>query len=142
MKDRSDNYTILELGSFENLSMKDYNGLGGKYFLASELGLTGCEVSLNRLPAGQGMPFVHAHKQNEELYIITKGMGTFFIDGSEFPVQEGSIIRIAPGGERSWKADDQDLYFVCIQAKEGSLTQATKQDGILLSTKTSWMNQL
>lgn len=141
MENRTDNYSILELGSFENLSKKEAVGRKGKLFLADVLGLTGCEVSLNRLSAGQGVPFVHAHKKNEELYIIIKGTGTFFIDGSEFSVQEGSVIRIAPGGERSWKADDQDLYFICIQAQEGSLTQCSAQDGIRVPTKVSWMNQ-
>ena len=32
------------------------------------LGLTGAEVSVNNLPAGVGVPFVHAHKENEEIY--------------------------------------------------------------------------
>ena len=86
------------------------------------------------------MPFVHAHKKNEELYIVTGGNGTFFVDGIEFPVQEGSLVRVAPSGERACKAGDKDLYFICIQAQEGSLTQATLQDGIRIETKTSWMD--
>lgn len=32
------------------------------------LGLTGCEISINELPAKAAVPFVHAHKQNEEVY--------------------------------------------------------------------------
>ena len=36
--------------------------------LHEALGLTGAEVSINQLPAGAGVPFVHAHKQNEEIY--------------------------------------------------------------------------
>ena len=34
------------------------------------LGLTGAEISINNLPAGVGVPFVHSHKKNEEIYII------------------------------------------------------------------------
>ena len=37
------------------------------------LSLTGAEVSVNHLPAGAGVPFVHAHKQNEEIYGILEG---------------------------------------------------------------------
>jgi mannose-6-phosphate isomerase-like protein (cupin superfamily) len=85
------------------------------------------------------MPFVHAHKENEELYIIVRGRGTFYIDGEEFPVQEGSIIRVDPVGARAWKADDEDLYVICIQAKAGSLNQATLKDGIKLQDSTSWI---
>ena len=35
-----------------------------------KLGLTGAEVSINQLPAGAGVPFVHAHRNNEEIYGI------------------------------------------------------------------------
>ena len=31
------------------------------------LGLTGAEISINNLPAGAGVPFVHSHKKNEEI---------------------------------------------------------------------------
>lgn len=135
------NYSILNAGPFEKLQEKEYHGFSGKLFVGKDLGLTGCEVSLNRLPAGTSMPFAHAHKKNEELYLVLRGSGVFFVDGEEFPVQEGSLVRIAPAGERSWKASDQeDLYFICIQAQEHSLTQATKDDGIRLETKPSWMH--
>lgn len=133
------NYSVEHSGPFETLLNRDFMGFHGKYFIGAELGLTGCEVSLNRLPAGKGMPFVHSHKKNEELYIILRGKGTFYVDGQEFPIQEGSLIRIAPEGERAWKAGDEDLYFICIQAEAGSLSQATLLDGTRLATKASWM---
>lgn len=137
------NYSLVNIGSFESLSKREYIGsagkYNGKYFIRKELGLTGCEVSLNRLPAGKGMPFVHAHKKNEEVYIVLRGKGTFFMDGEEFPIEEGSLIRVAPEGARSWKAGDEDLYFICIQAEAGSLHQATREDGIILENKASWM---
>lgn len=133
------NFTSMDVGPFESLMERDFKGVRGKFFIGGDLGLTGCEVSLNRLPAGKYTPFVHAHKQNEEVYIITGGNGTFFVDGEEFPVQEGSLVRVAPAGERAWKAGDRDLYFICIQVREGSLAQATQADGIRLQTRTSWM---
>ena len=136
------NFSAKHTGPFETLLNRDFMGFHGKYFLGKELGLTGCEVSLNRLPAGKGMPFVHAHKKNEELYIILSGSGTFFVDGEEFPIREGSLIRVAPDGERAWKADEEeDLYFICIQAEAGSLSQATLEDGIRLGTTTSWIQK-
>ena len=135
------NYTAEHVGPFENLLEKDFMGFHGKYFIGANLGLTGCEVSLNRLPAGKAMPFVHSHQKNEELYIILRGSGIFYVDGDEFPVQEGSLIRVAPEGERGWKAGDEDFYFICIQAEAGSLSQATLEDGKRLATKASWMKK-
>ena len=39
----------------------------GRTELHDALGLTGAEVSFNCLPAGAGVPFVHSHKNNEEI---------------------------------------------------------------------------
>lgn len=133
-------FTVEHFGPLYTLSEKNFMGLQGKYFIGKNLGLTGCEVSLNRLPAGKGMPFVHSHQKNEELYIVLRGSGLFFVDGEEFAIGEGSLIRVAPAGERAWRAsDEEDLYFICIQAEVDTLSQATREDGNRLPTKTSWM---
>ena len=49
--------------------------------LHDKLSLTGAEISVNNLPAGAGVPFVHSHKKNEEIYIILSGQGKAIIDG-------------------------------------------------------------
>lgn len=141
MKEQGKNYTAIEAGAFAALNEKDFRGVKGKFFIGGELGMTGCEVSLNKLPAGKGTPYTHAHKKNEEVYIFTGGEGTFYADGHEFPVREGSVVRVATEGARAWKAGDSDLYFICIQAEAGSLTQATLGDGIILEAKASWMKK-
>ena len=38
--------------------------------LHDKLSLTGAEISINTLPAGECVPFIHSHKQNEEVYYI------------------------------------------------------------------------
>ncbi|MBQ1510376.1 MAG: cupin domain-containing protein, partial [Selenomonadaceae bacterium] len=43
--------------------------------LHDQLGLTGAEISINNLPAGAGVPFVHYHKKNEEIYFVISGKG-------------------------------------------------------------------
>lgn len=63
------------------------------------------------------------------------------MDGEEFPVGEGSLVRVAPAGARSWKAGEEDLYFICVQAETGSLSQATLEDGMRLPDQASWMNK-
>ena len=49
--------------------------------LHEKLSLTGAEISLNELPAGANVPFVHSHKENEEIYGILSGNGKAIIDG-------------------------------------------------------------
>ncbi len=132
------NYSVTEVGNFAELADKEINGAKGRIMLGGELGLTGCEVSINSVKAGKFTPFVHAHKQNEELYMVMKGRGMFYVDGEEFAVREGSMIRVAPEGKRAIKADE-DILYICIQAAKGSLKQATMEDGILNEEKASWM---
>lgn len=136
-----DHFRAIHTGPFESLRKRASLNARGKYLFGVDLRLTGCEVSLNRLPAGKWMPFVHAHKQNEEVYIVIRGSGTFHVDGNEFPIGEGSAIRVDPSGERAWKAGDEDLYFICVQAREGSLEQSTLEDGTICESKASWMVQ-
>jgi len=139
MADQKKNYSVFNMGSFADLEKKEINGKKGKVFLGQELGLTGCEASINSTPAGGFTPFVHSHKMNEELYIVIKGSGFFYVDGEEFPIREGSMIRVAPAGERAIKAGDEGLSYACVQVQQGSLKQATKEDGVITETKTSWM---
>ena len=121
------NFSTEELGILANIE--------SKVFLKDQLGLTGCEVSFGAIPVGQEAPFLHAHKENEEIYIFLQGDGIFLIDGKKFPVKEGSVVKVAPAGIRGLKSNSNNLVYVCIQAKEGSLTQATADDGIILEEK-------
>ncbi len=106
------------------------------------LSLTGTEVSINNLPAGVSIPFVHAHTNNEELYIVLSGKGSFFVDGEEFLISEGDCLRVDPKGERCLKAaDDSTLRYLCIQSRAGSLQGYTMSDGIISEEfkKPSWL---
>ena len=58
-------------------------GNEGRVELHDKLALTGAEISVNRLPAGAGVPFVHSHKNNEEIYGILSGKGRAVIDGED-----------------------------------------------------------
>lgn len=132
-------YSLHNYGTWAALGQYKYGPIDGKAFVKAELGTTSCEISLNRMEAGKGMPFLHAHKQNEEVYIVVGGNGLFHLDGQEFPIEEGSVIRVAPSVARGFQAGSEDLCLVCIQAKAGTLEQATKEDGIRLEAKASWM---
>ncbi|MDL2273956.1 cupin domain-containing protein [Oscillospiraceae bacterium OttesenSCG-928-G22] len=130
------NYSKMELGSFgKDLAEK------GRVMAGETLALTGCELSFNATPAGEFTPFVHTHKLNEEVYIILSGSGEFMADDEEFPIREGSVIRVSPDCKRAIKAGDETLVHICVQAQSGSLTQATADDGVLSDAKASWMKK-
>ena len=94
--------------------------------------LTGAEISVNTLPQGGSVPFVHAHKQNEEIYAILQGEGTAVIDGEKVDLKEGDWLRIAPAAKRQFFASaKKPLKYICIQVKENSLEGYTMTDAIV-----------
>jgi mannose-6-phosphate isomerase-like protein (cupin superfamily) len=111
----------------------------GKLFVKEFLGLTGMQISMNKLPAGASVPFYHQHKENEEAYVFLGGQGQMQIDGQTFDVAEGTIVRVSPAGSRTVRNNSTaDLYFMCIQAKDGSLNFETFEDGIRSDARVSW----
>ncbi|MDE6655396.1 MAG: cupin domain-containing protein [Anaeroplasmataceae bacterium] len=104
----------------------------GRVELHERLSLTGAEVSFNQLPAGAGVPFVHAHKQNEEIYIILEGEGTAVIDDQTITLTKGDCLRVSPSSKRQFFAGKENsISFICIQVKENSLNGFTMTDAIV-----------
>lgn len=139
------NFASFDAGSLDDLFQYDLQHprlprkVKGKLFLKEILGLTGMQVSLNRLPAGVAVPFTHKHQQNEELYIFIKGSGQMQVDGEIIEVKEGSAVRVSPEGSRVWRNNSsEDLYYIVIQAKDGSLAQDTFEDGVPSETAPLW----
>lgn len=117
-------------------NMKNYAktnvGNEGRTELHETLALTGAEVSINRLPAGACVPFVHSHKNNEELYGILSGKGRVLIDGESVELTAGDWVRISPAAKRQFfAAQDSEIAFVCIQTKENSLGGFTVDDAVV-----------
>lgn len=108
--------------------------------LHEALGLTGAEVSINTVPPNGGVPFVHVHTNNEELYIVLEGKGELWIDGETLPIQAGDSFRIDPAGKRAIRAAaDSSLKYICIQTKAHSLGGFTMTDAKLVDDKAPWM---
>ncbi len=116
--------------------MANFSKWNGKQDARTELhdvlGLTGAEVSINNLPAGAGVPFVHAHKKNEEIYIILSGKGEAVLDGETVAFEAGDVLRVAPAAKRQFRAAaDSAVSFACIQVKANSLEEYTAADAII-----------
>jgi mannose-6-phosphate isomerase-like protein (cupin superfamily) len=113
----------------------------GKVFLRNVLGSTGLEISLNVLAPGKGMPFLHRHQRNDEVYVVIGGRGQFLVDGECIDVKEGSVLRMSPTAARAWRNhSDQPLYFLCIQYRADSVIEGGTQDGVRVEAKPLWPN--
>lgn len=116
--------------------MKNYNKISitedSRIELHDKLGLTGAEVSINTLPTGANVPFIHSHKNNEEIYAILDGEGLVIIDGEKITIKTGDFLRISPSGKRQFfAAPDKGIKYICIQVKANSLTAYTQSDAII-----------
>ena len=107
-------------------------GNEGRVELHEKLSLTGAEISINQLPAGASVPFVHSHKNNEEIYGILSGKGKVVIDNETIELTAGDWLRISPAAKRQFFASQEsDITYVCIQVKENSLGGFTADDAVL-----------
>ncbi len=138
-------YSSADFGEFVELSQYKFKHplvpreVSGKVFLKEVLNLTSMQVSFGRIRPGVGVPFVHKHKQNEELYIFISGRGQMLVNGEVIDVSEGSAVRIEPSASRTWRnTGDEDLVAIVIQAKDGSLSQDTLEDGEPVAGPIEW----
>ena len=107
-------------------------GNEGRVELHEKLSLTGAEISINQLPAGASVPFVHSHKNNEEIYGILSGKGKAVIDNETIELTSGDWLRISPAAKRQFFASQEsDITYVCIQVMENSLGGLTDDDAVL-----------
>ncbi len=116
--------------------MKNYNKINvteeARTELHDQLKLTGAEISINMLPAGTTIPFVHSHKQNEEIYGVLEGKGSIAIDGEKVELKAGDWLKIAPSAKRQiFVSKDCGMKYICIQVKENSLENFTTTDAIV-----------
>lgn len=124
----------------ENFKKIALDPQAGRTELHDKLGLTGCEVSVNRLPAGAAVPFVHKHQANEELYGVLEGAGEIYIDGEVVALKAGDWFVVRPEGHRALHALDTGMTFICIQTKTGSLEGFTMTDGVVCEgEKSPWL---
>ena len=114
------NYTKTKIGNESRVELHEV------------LSLSGAEVSINTLPAGAGVPFVHSHKNNEEIYGIIAGKGTVIIDDETINLIAGDWLKISPAAKRQFSAaSDSDITYICIQVKENSLDGFTTDDAVI-----------
>ena len=100
------NFAAISVGKLNELNEYELQlgpdvKIPGKVFCSTALGTTGSEFSFQSFAPGTETGFLHSHKSHEELYFFLSGKGEFQVDGTVFPVEEGSVVRVSPAGKRS-----------------------------------------
>ncbi len=122
---------VLELGP----EMK----IPGKVFGGATLNATGGDFSFQVFQPDTETGFLHTHKTHEELYFFLSGTGEFQVDGQVFPVEEGSVVRVAPDGKRSVRNNGtMPLIMLCVQYRGNTMTADDATDGVILQEPVKW----
>nr|WP_321450710.1 cupin domain-containing protein [uncultured Carboxylicivirga sp.] len=132
--------SISDLKSYSLIHPKLNTEIKGKLFVNALTGATGTEISFTTLPPKSDIGYFHIHNKDEETYIVIKGSGSYQVDDDCFPIKEGSVIRVAPEGARSIcnTSADEDLVYICVQAKANSLEEHTADDGRRVEHTPKW----
>lgn len=129
---------LSQLGGYERHRSPDVVAYG-KVFGGAAAHTTGSEFSFQSFPAGAETGFLHTHKTHEELYFFLSGKGEFQVDGQVFPIEEGSVVRVAPAGKRSVRNNGTEpLIMLCVQCRSNTFTADDAKDGDILNEPVKW----
>ncbi len=144
-RSESENYQAVDLGKLDEINQyslihpKLGTEIKGKVFLKEATGASGTEISFTCIPPQKELGYFHLHNKVEETYIILSGSGFYQVDDDCFPIQEGSVIRVAPAGVRSLcNQSDVEMRYICIQSQVDSLEKHTTEDGSRVPVDPQW----
>ena len=106
-------YTRINLGEVEDAAPA--NGFGERWearVARTDLGAEQAGLTHFRLRPGKRSPFVHRHREAEEVYVILHGHGWVKLGDEIREVAELDAIRVAPELPRAFEAGPDGLEFV------------------------------
>ena len=141
---KADNFTATDFGKMSDL--KDYTlelgpeiKIPGKVFGGQSVNTTGGEFSFQSFAPGTETGFLHTHKNHEELYFVLSGKGEYQVDGVNIPLQEGSVVRVAPAGKRTIHNNGSEpLVVLCVQYRGATFSAEDATDGVILQDQVEW----
>ncbi len=138
------NFTAVDFGKFSKLgeyvmALGPEVKIPGKVFGGQSVGATGGDFSFQVFQPGQEAGFYHSHRNHEELYFFLSGKGEYQVDEENIPVQEGTVVRVAPAGKRTVRNNGSEpLVMLCVQYRGNTFTAEDAQDGNILQEEVKW----
>jgi mannose-6-phosphate isomerase-like protein (cupin superfamily) len=83
-----------------------------------------------RLRPGRRSPFVHRHREAEEIYVVLSGDGFVKLGDEIRPVDALDAIRVAPEVPRAFEAGPQGLEFLSFGARHESDGEPVEDDWV------------
>ena len=83
-------------------------------------------LSHQRVPPGCRFPYGHAHREQEEVYVVLSGSGRMKLDDEIVELREWDAVRVPPGTWRGYEAGPEGLEILVIGAP--NLGEAQRED--------------
>lgn len=114
--------TAMEMVSLDSLETGPIESDIDRFRLSEPLGTTDVAINRYRIEPGDGLPGgLHAHVDQEEVFLIFDGEATFETMSGAVSVGSGEAIRFGPGEFQSGKNDGEgDLEVLAIGAPRDS----------------------
>lgn len=101
--------------NFADVEDKSPDGVAIQWrFTRQAIGSPELGVSRFTYEPGARMPWAHAHREQEEAYVVIGGSGHASLDGEEVAIAPGDVLRVAPAVVRSFKAGPDGLDLLCV----------------------------
>ena len=134
------NYGYVNAGTGHGSDIYIMGGtVSGKVFGGAPVKAGGADFSFQVFAPGTEGGFYHVHKDHEELYFFLAGEGQYQVDGTNIPVKEGSVVRVAPAGKRAVRnTGDKPLVMLCVQYVAAAPGAVNPSDGTILNEPVKW----
>jgi mannose-6-phosphate isomerase-like protein (cupin superfamily) len=109
----SSSYTCKNLASVEDVAPA--NGFGGRWearVARADLEAEQTGITHFRLRPGKRSPFVHRHREAEEVYLVLAGSGRMKLGDELIDVGALDAVRVAPEVPRAFEAGPEGLEFI------------------------------
>ncbi|HEV7884713.1 MAG TPA: cupin domain-containing protein, partial [Solirubrobacteraceae bacterium] len=87
-----------------------------KYLGSEHLGVT-----YMRYEPDVRSPMAHSHREQEEVYVVTRGAGKVRLDDEVRDIRQWDVVRVSPATIRAFEAGSEGMEFLAIgsQRPEG-----------------------
>jgi gentisate 1,2-dioxygenase len=110
-------YAIVNLGDVENVAPKfDMPEGMDVRFPKRMLGCRIGGVGVQKLPPGLRTPFGHAHREQEEIYVVAEGSGRIKLDDEIHDLRRWDIVRVGAGIMRNLEAGPEGITVIAFGA--------------------------
>ena len=125
------NYAIVNLEELEDSAAGQAAGIEAR-FARKYLGSEHLGVTYMRYEPDVRSPMAHSHREQEEVYVVTRGAGKVRLDDEVRDIRQWDVVRVSPATIRAFEAGSEGMEFLAIgsQRPEGG-------DGI--KAPTAWI---